>query len=133
MVLFSFDKLINEFKTYNSTFKSFKKTIKDSENIIQTIISQSFQSVRSIESGLFIIDLFYHLNSREPIKRALDRAGMEIIQMINSEMAKIQKTIDCETQYFNNSSLPQGPYKIVFLKNMQQKIQENFKYLLIKL
>ena len=103
--------------------------MKDVESIIQSIITQSFVNLKSIETGLFILELFYHLHSKESIQRALDKAGMEIISKINSEIEIIDINIDSKNQFYNFSDMPYGPFEIIFLNNLNSKLDSLYSFI----
>ncbi|MEN2495895.1 MAG: hypothetical protein MHMPM18_000477 [Marteilia pararefringens] len=114
--------------TWVESFSKFRKTLKDVEGIIQNIINQSFQKLKSIEIGIFILNLFSNLNEREPIKRSVDRAGMEIINMVNIEMDKIEISIENIAISHQNSDIPFSAYEIIYLNNLRQKLRSIFSH-----
>ncbi|MES1901872.1 MAG: hypothetical protein MHPSP_000039 [Paramarteilia canceri] len=66
-------------------------------------------------------------SSREAIQRSLDRAGMEVISMINKEMQKIQTMIEVKDEYYKVSQIPKGPFELVFYRDLLSRLQKIFK------
>lgn len=63
---------------WHDEYNRFRAGVKDLEVMVQNLISSAFETVRTVESGVMLLEIFQHLGTRESIKRAIDRKTAEV-------------------------------------------------------
>ncbi|KAF6038526.1 hypothetical protein EB796_003167 [Bugula neritina] len=67
--------------------------MKDLEVMMINTISSAFETISTVEQGVELLDIFMHLQVREPIKRALDKRTVEVYTTFNEELNAVKKEL----------------------------------------
>ncbi|KAF7236744.1 Dynein heavy chain 2, axonemal, partial [Varanus komodoensis] len=79
--------------SWHEDFNRFRAGVKDLEVMTQNLISSAFETVRDVERGVEIQDIFHHLSSREAIKRTFDKKTVDIYMLFNRELSLVNKEL----------------------------------------
>ena len=52
--------------------------MKDLEVMMQNLITSAFETVKTVEEGVMLLDVFQHLATREAVKRTIDKKTVEV-------------------------------------------------------
>ncbi|KAL8177088.1 UNVERIFIED_CONTAM: Dynein heavy chain 2, axonemal [Gekko kuhli] len=78
---------------WHEDFNHFRAGIKDLEVMTQNLISSAFETVKDVERGVEIQDIFHHLSTREAIKRTFDKKTVDIYMLFNRELSLVNKEL----------------------------------------
>ncbi|XP_059574595.1 dynein axonemal heavy chain 2 isoform X3 [Alligator mississippiensis] len=78
---------------WHEDFNRFRAGMKDLEVMTQNLISSAFETVRDVEHGVEIQDIFHHLSERETIKRTFDKKAVDIYMLFNWELNLVNKEL----------------------------------------
>ncbi|KAF0978551.1 hypothetical protein FDP41_002371 [Naegleria fowleri] len=102
----SFQKLINDLSNlkypildvkstnWHDDYKKFKNGIKDLETMMNTIISNAFETVTDIQNGIELLEAFSYLAKRESIRRSIDSKTQLICLKFIKELEDVQKIFE---------------------------------------
>uniref|UniRef100_A0A8C8SM12 Dynein axonemal heavy chain 2 n=1 Tax=Pelusios castaneus TaxID=367368 RepID=A0A8C8SM12_9SAUR len=78
---------------WHEDFNRFRSGVKDLEVMTQNLITSAFETVRDVEHGVEIQDIFHHLSSREAIKRTFDKKAVDVYMLFNRELSLVNKEL----------------------------------------
>ena len=55
--------------SWHEEFSKFRTAVKELEVMVQNLIQSAFETVRSVDDGVLLLDIFGHFSARESIKR----------------------------------------------------------------
>ena len=61
--------------------------------MIQNIINSAFETIKTVQEGVEVLECFIHLSSREAIRRIIDKKTVEIYHLFLDELKCGQKRI----------------------------------------
>uniref|UniRef100_A0A8D0HGT5 Dynein axonemal heavy chain 2 n=1 Tax=Sphenodon punctatus TaxID=8508 RepID=A0A8D0HGT5_SPHPU len=79
--------------SWHEDFSWFRAGVKDLEVMTQNLITSAFETVRDVERGVEIEDIFHHLASREAIKRTFDKKAVDVFMLFNRELSLVNKEL----------------------------------------
>ncbi|KAJ7313214.1 hypothetical protein JRQ81_004493, partial [Phrynocephalus forsythii] len=79
--------------SWHEDFNRFRAGVKDLEVMTQNLMSSAFETVKDVEHGVEIQDIFHHLSSREAIKRTYDKKTVDIYMLFNRELSLVNKEL----------------------------------------
>uniref|UniRef100_A0A670KJQ6 Dynein axonemal heavy chain 2 n=1 Tax=Podarcis muralis TaxID=64176 RepID=A0A670KJQ6_PODMU len=85
--------------SWHEDFNRFRAGIKDLEVMTQNLITSAFETVKDVERGVEIQDIFHHLSSREAIKRTFDKKTVDIFMLFNRELSLVNKELSKRTPF----------------------------------
>ncbi|XP_026578292.1 dynein heavy chain 2, axonemal [Pseudonaja textilis] len=85
--------------TWHEDFSRFRAGVKDLEVMTQNLITSAFETVRDVEHGVEIQDVFEHLSSREAIKRTFDKKTVDVFMLFNRELSLVNKELSKKTPF----------------------------------
>ena len=59
--------------SWHEEFSKFRTAVKELEVMVQNLIQSAFETVRSVDDGVLLLDIFGHFSARESIKRYLNK------------------------------------------------------------
>eukprot|EP01135_Chromosphaera_perkinsii_P005558 Nk52_evm107s352 gene=Nk52_evmTU107s352 len=80
--------------TWQFGYNKFKQGVKDLEIMFQNVINTSFESNKSVEMGVQLLDIFHGLANKDAIKRTVDKKAMEIFTLFNDDLNIVKKDFD---------------------------------------
>ncbi|XP_069502374.1 dynein axonemal heavy chain 2 [Ambystoma mexicanum] len=79
--------------TWHDDYNRFRAGIKDLEVMMQNLISTAFGTVRYVEHGVELLEIFHHLATRETIKRTFDKKAVEVYMRFKDELTLVNKEL----------------------------------------
>jgi dynein heavy chain len=79
--------------TWHEDYNRFRSAIKDLEVMMTNVITYAFDAVKTVEQGVEVLDVYTHLNSREAIRRTLDKKTVELYNIFKYVLQTIQSII----------------------------------------
>ena len=79
--------------TWHTRFRKFKQRIKDLEVMIVSCMTAAFDSHRTIENCLLVIEIFQHFSCRESVKRELDKKTKELWYLFMEEVNNVKQLL----------------------------------------
>ncbi|XP_048885226.1 dynein axonemal heavy chain 2 [Brienomyrus brachyistius] len=71
----------------------FRAAVKDLEVMMQDLINTGFETVRSVEEGVWLLDVFQDLADREAIKRTIDRKTEDVYSLFSKELHLVNEEL----------------------------------------
>ncbi|XP_075307002.1 dynein axonemal heavy chain 2 [Odontesthes bonariensis] len=92
----SVDKAILDIKdiTWNNEFNRFGTFVKDLEMRIQNLIISVFDTVNTVQEGIWLLHVFQPMSSREAIKRFLEGKAEDVYAIFNRELKMVNKVLN---------------------------------------
>ena len=59
--------------------------------MIQNILNSAFETIKTVQEGAEILSHFVHLNSRESIRRTIDKKTVEVYNIFLEELNAVKK------------------------------------------
>ncbi|XP_076804743.1 dynein axonemal heavy chain 2-like [Clavelina lepadiformis] len=79
--------------SWHDDYNRFRAGVKDLEVMTQNLIASAFETVKTVEEGVMLLDVFQHLSAREAIKRSIDKRTVEVYSMFNDELNNVKKEL----------------------------------------
>ncbi|XP_069805044.1 dynein axonemal heavy chain 2 isoform X1 [Dendropsophus ebraccatus] len=94
-VLKSVKKTILDVKntSWHDDYNRFRAAVKDLEVMMQNLITTAFETVRGVEQGVELLDIFHHLSAREAIKRTFDKKTVQVYELFKNELDLVNKEL----------------------------------------
>ncbi|XP_018428368.1 PREDICTED: dynein heavy chain 2, axonemal [Nanorana parkeri] len=95
LILKSVKKTILDVKntTWHDNYNRFRTGVKDLEVMMQNLIVTAFETVRSAEQGVELLDVFHHFSAREAIKRTFDKKTVRVYVLFKNELDLVNKEL----------------------------------------
>ncbi|XP_066933177.1 dynein axonemal heavy chain 2-like [Clytia hemisphaerica] len=77
--------------TWHDDYNRFRSSVKDLEVMIQNILNSAFETIKTVQEGAEILSHFVHLNSRESIRRTIDKKTVEVYNIFLEELNAVKK------------------------------------------
>ncbi|XP_066267393.1 dynein axonemal heavy chain 2-like isoform X1 [Branchiostoma lanceolatum] len=77
--------------SWHDDYNKFRAGVKDLEVMMQNVISSAFETISTVQAGVELLDAFAHLNSREAVRRTIDKKTVEIWGLFNEELNMVKK------------------------------------------
>uniref|UniRef100_A0A1B8Y1E3 Dynein heavy chain 2, axonemal n=1 Tax=Xenopus tropicalis TaxID=8364 RepID=A0A1B8Y1E3_XENTR len=79
--------------SWHDDYNRFRAGVKDLEVMMQNLINTAFETVRGVEEGVELLDVFHHLSAREAIKRTFDKKTVQVYQLFKDELDLVNKEL----------------------------------------
>ncbi|KAL8578353.1 Dynein heavy chain 2, axonemal [Nucella lapillus] len=79
--------------SWHDDYNRFRTGVKDLEVMMQNVISSAFDTVTAVEQGVELLDVFMHLNSREAVRRTIDKKTVDVYSLFNEELNAVKKEL----------------------------------------
>ncbi|KAK7102408.1 hypothetical protein V1264_020630 [Littorina saxatilis] len=76
--------------SWHDDFNRFRAGIKDMEVMMQNVISAAFDTVTSVEQGVELLDVFMHLNTREAVRRTIDKKTVDMYKLFQEALNAVK-------------------------------------------
>nr|XP_055054184.1 LOW QUALITY PROTEIN: dynein axonemal heavy chain 2 [Misgurnus anguillicaudatus] len=91
--------------SWHDGYTRFRAEVKDLEVMMQNLISSAFETVKSVEEGVQLLDVFKHLSAREAIKRTIDTKMADVYNLFNDELSLVNKVL-CRISSLTPAEMP---------------------------
>lgn len=81
-ILINVEKAILDVKntSWHEEFSKFRTAVKELEVMVQNLIQSAFDTVRSVDDGVMLLDIFGHFSAREAIKRRVLNMILKLVK-----------------------------------------------------
>ncbi|XP_077117756.1 dynein axonemal heavy chain 2 [Ranitomeya variabilis] len=79
--------------SWHDDYNLFRASVKDLEVMIQNLMMTAFETVRGVEQGVELLDVFHHLSAREAIKRTFDKKTVHVYELFKNELDLVNKEL----------------------------------------
>ncbi|XP_064181287.1 dynein axonemal heavy chain 2 [Anguilla rostrata] len=79
--------------TWHDEYNLFRAWVKDLEVMMQNLICKAFDTVNTVEEGIQLLDIFYHLSARESIKHTINLKMTEVYGIFSKELNTMNKEL----------------------------------------
>ena len=94
-ILINVEKAILDVKntSWHEEFSRFRTAVKELEVMVQNLISSAFETVRSVDEGVMLLDVFGHFGAREAIKRTIDKKTVEVFYIFSDQLNAVKREL----------------------------------------
>lgn len=114
--------------SWHDDYNRFRFGVKDLEVMVQNILNSAFETIKTVQEGVEVLDNFIHLSSRESIRRTIDKKTVEIYHIFLDELNAVKKEFNSQ-----NPCLPvlQPKYAglAVWARSLKKRISRPFNVL----
>ncbi|CAL1538804.1 unnamed protein product [Lymnaea stagnalis] len=89
--------------SWHDNYNKFRAGMKDLEVMMQNTISAAFDTVKTVEGGVEMLDVFMHLATREAVRRTIDKKTVEVYGLFNDELNAVKKELSNKDQALSPS------------------------------
>eukprot|EP00656_Telonema_subtile_P031899 TRINITY_DN3494_c0_g2_i1.p1 TRINITY_DN3494_c0_g2~~TRINITY_DN3494_c0_g2_i1.p1 ORF type:complete len:4527 (-),score=1335.50 TRINITY_DN3494_c0_g2_i1:103-13683(-) len=115
---------------WHEDYNTFKKGIKELEDMLTTLISTAFEGVNSVIGGIDLLEAFHHIAKRDAIVRCLDVEMRNIFNLFHTELTDVKKEFDMHRRNPKlNAWQPGASGAVEWAKSIIQRVQEQFQKL----
>ena len=61
--------------------------------MVQNLINSAFETVRSVDEGVMLLDVFGHFSAREAIKRTIDKKTVEVFYLFSDQLNAVKREL----------------------------------------
>ncbi|KAM9425745.1 dynein axonemal heavy chain 2 [Pholidichthys leucotaenia] len=109
--------------TWSSEFNRFCALVKDLEMMVQNLIDSVFKTVKTVEEGVRLLDIFRPLSTREAIKRAVEEKTEEVYGIFNTELKIVKKLLSKGKTSFPDH-MPPKVAQAYWLRALRHRLDE---------
>jgi len=94
-ILINAEKAILDVKntSWHEEFSKFRTAVKELEVMVQNLINSAFETVRSVDEGVMLLDVFGHFSAREAIKRTIDKKTVEVFYIFSDQLNAVKREL----------------------------------------
>ncbi|XP_062849650.1 dynein axonemal heavy chain 2 [Trichomycterus rosablanca] len=92
--------------SWHDEYSRFRTTVKDLEVVMQNLINTAFETVRTVEEGVQLLDVFHYMSTREAIERILDRKAEQVYRVFTAEMELVNNELS-RKEFYTAELMPQ--------------------------
>ena len=113
-ILTNVEKAILDVKntSWHEEFSKFRTAVKELEVMVQNLISSAFETVRSVEEGVMLLDVFGHFGAREAIKRTIDKKTVEVFYILGDQLNAVKRELSSKKVRSKKSTFFSKPLAI---------------------
>ena len=71
--------------------------------MVQNLINSAFETVRSVDEGVMLLDVFGHFSSREAIKRTIDKKTVEVFYIFSDQLNAVKRELSSKDGFQSDS------------------------------
>ncbi|XP_036403568.1 dynein heavy chain 2, axonemal [Megalops cyprinoides] len=114
--------------TWHADYNQFRAGVKDLEVMMQNLICTAFETVKSVEEGINLIDVFHHLTARESIKHTITLKTTEVYNLFSREVNLVNRELGRKGQE-RMAHIPRYAGQALWARALRQRIQRPMKVL----
>ncbi|XP_071165421.1 dynein axonemal heavy chain 2-like [Mytilus edulis] len=114
--------------SWHDDFNRFRDNMKDLEIMMQNMMDSAFETVKTVEGGVELLDIFCHLSPREAIKRMIDKKTKDVFIMFNAELNCVKVELSSKPE-LQMSDHPKYAGLALWARHLKNRIQRNMNLL----
>ena len=67
--------------------------------MVQNLINSAFETVRSVDEGVMLLDVFGHFSAREAIKRTIDKKTVEVFYIFSDQLNAVKRELSSKVSF----------------------------------
>ncbi|KAM9717113.1 dynein axonemal heavy chain 2 [Menidia menidia] len=107
--------------TWNNEFHRFGGFVKDLEMMVQNLIGSVFKTVNTVQEGVWLLDVFRPMSTREAIRRSIDEKAEEVYNIYDRELKMVNKWLNQETMS-HPDHMPNRVSKVLWAKALKNHL-----------
>ncbi|MCJ8731422.1 hypothetical protein PDJAM_G00199410 [Pangasius djambal] len=114
--------------TWHDSFNRFRSAVKELELMMQNLINTAFMTVKRVEHGVQLLDLFHHFSAREAIRWTLDRQTKEVYSLFTKELDLVKTKLG-QKEVCTPAHMPQYAGQAHWVRAMRHRIDRQMEVL----
>ncbi|KAI5104428.1 dynein heavy chain 2, axonemal isoform X1 [Silurus meridionalis] len=112
--------------TWTDSYTRFRSAVKELDSMMQNLINSAFLTVRTVESGVHLLNIFYHFSTREAIRQTLDKQAKEVYSLFNKDLVLVKKKLGQE-EVCTSAHMPQYAGQAYWALAMRHRIDRQME------
>ena len=114
--------------SWNNNYQKFRLGVNETENLVEQVLNDAFETVTSVKEGVEILDVFYQYTPRQRIRQVYEGKIERVYRKFNTQLQQVRRKLS------NNKQLgildqPRFSGKNIWLNNLQTKINSTINIL----
>ncbi|XP_040887758.1 dynein heavy chain 2, axonemal [Toxotes jaculatrix] len=109
-------------------FNKFRALVKDLDMMLQNLINSVFKTVNTVEEGVWLLDIFRPMSTREAIKRTTEEKVEEVYNIFNRELKMVNKELNQRT-WSPPDHMPQIAGRAHWLRALRRRLDRPIEVL----
>jgi dynein heavy chain len=93
------------------------------EVMVINVLNSAFETVTHVEMGIEVIDAFMHLNTRESIRRTLDKQTVHISKIFMEDLNTVKRELTAKSAVLGRMH-PQYAGAALWAKGLKRRIEK---------
>ncbi|XP_059156869.1 dynein axonemal heavy chain 2-like isoform X2 [Physella acuta] len=115
--------------SWHDSYNKFRAGVKDLEVMMQNTISSAFDTVKTVEGGVEMLDVFMHLSSREAVRRTIDKKTVEVYGLFNDELNAVKRELSTKDHPTLSPSHPKFAGSAHWARLLKNRVQKGMNAL----
>ncbi|TSK77047.1 Dynein heavy chain 2, axonemal [Bagarius yarrelli] len=114
--------------TWHESLNRFRSAVKELELMVQKLISTAFSTVKTVEHGIQLIDLFRHFSTREAIRQTLEKQTKEVCGLFAKDLELLKAKLG-QKKICNPAHMPFYAGQVHWIRAMRERIDKQMEVL----
>ena len=107
--------------SWNDNYQKFRLGVNETENLVEKVLNEAFETVTSVKEGVEILDVFHQYTPRQRIRQVYEGKIERVYRKFNAQLQQVRRDLSLNRPV-GLSDQPQFAAKNIWLNNLQTKI-----------
>ena len=114
--------------SWNDNYQKFRLGVNETENLVEKVLNEAFETVTSVKEGVEILDVFYQYTPRQRIRQVYEGKIERVYRKFNKQLQQVRRNLSMNNPI---GLLDQPVYagKNIWLNNLKTKINSTVNIL----
>ena len=114
--------------SWNDNYQKFRAGVNETENLVEKVLNEAFETVTSVKEGVEILDVFYQYTPRQRIRQVYEGKIERVYRKFNKQLQQVRRNLSLNNPV---GLLDQPAYagKNIWLNNLRTKINSTVNIL----
>ena len=107
--------------SWNDNYQKFRLGVNETENLVEKVLNEAFETVTSVKEGVEILDVFHQYTPRQRIRQVYEGKIERVYRKFNAQLQQVRRDLSMNKPV-GLSDQPMFAAKNIWLNNLQTKI-----------
>ena len=107
--------------SWNDNYQKFRLGVNETENLVENVLNEAFDTVQSVKEGVEILDVFHQYTPRQRIRQVYEGKIERVYRKFNAQLHQVRRYLSLHRPSGLDDQ-PQFAAKNIWLNNLQTKI-----------
>ena len=107
--------------SWNDNYQKFRLGVNETENLVENVLNDAFETVTSVKEGVEILDVFHQYTPRQRIRQVYEGKIERVYRKFNAQLHQVRRDLSLHRPVGLDDQ-PQFAAKNIWLNNLQTKI-----------